>query len=144
MEISLTTPAVIFPAITLLLLAYSNRFSALAKLIRSFSEKEQKHADVVIEVQIKNFQTRLYIIQAMEFFGILALLASVISMIFLYWECLFWGKMFFLMAIVSVAVSLLFALSEVILSTKALHIELKAKVGKKLPVKSLFSNLFRR
>ena len=142
MEISLTTPAVIFPAITLLLLAYSNRFSALSKLIRHFSQEEQKHPNAVIEAQMRNFHMRLHLIQFMEFFGILALLCSVVSIILLYFECVFLGIGVFLLAIISVLISLIFALSEVIISTKALHIQLRAKVGDRIKMKGFFARFY--
>ena len=39
MELSINTPALLFPAITLLMLAYTNRFLALASLVRSLHDE---------------------------------------------------------------------------------------------------------
>lgn len=45
MEISLTTPALLFPAISLLLLAYTNRFLTLAGLIRNLYKLYKEQPD---------------------------------------------------------------------------------------------------
>jgi len=103
--------------------------SSLTKLIRALATEEQKHPSHIIEAQIKNFHTRLHFIQIMEASGIVALLLSISSTLALYLDCQLTGKVLFLSAIGAVFVSLSFALLEVIISTKALHIELHAKLG---------------
>ena len=42
MEITFNTPALLFPAISLLLLAYTNRYLALANLIRKLHDEYMK------------------------------------------------------------------------------------------------------
>lgn len=66
MHVSLTTPALLFPAISLLLLAYTNRFFALAALIRQLSSGDKPvHQD-----QIKNLSQRIRIIRRMQEAGV--------------------------------------------------------------------------
>ena len=62
MEISLTTPALLFPAISLLLLAYTNRFLALANLIRNLHGRYMNEKDVNIKAQITNLKKRVILI----------------------------------------------------------------------------------
>jgi hypothetical protein len=52
MELNLTTPALLFPAVSLLLLAYTNRFLTLGTLIRSLHQRYQENSDVLLERQI--------------------------------------------------------------------------------------------
>ena len=87
MELSITTPALLFPAISLLMLAYTNRFLALANLIRNLNDKyrtdpNQKH----IVQQIRNLRTRIRLIRSMQSFGVLSFIFCVICMF-----CIFKG-----------------------------------------------------
>ena len=66
MEISLTTPALLFPAISLLLLAYTNRFLALANLIRNLHAKYMSEKDLKIKAQISNLKKRVILIRNMQ------------------------------------------------------------------------------
>jgi hypothetical protein len=74
MQISINTPALLFPAITLLMLAYTNRFLALATLIRNLHTKyKQVHEEKeVIKAQIKNLRTRLNLVKSMQACGIVS------------------------------------------------------------------------
>jgi Protein of unknown function (DUF2721). len=51
MEINLTTPALLFPAISLLLLAYTSRFLALAALMRELHVRYKTQPDPRIKGQ---------------------------------------------------------------------------------------------
>ncbi|NLD99070.1 MAG: DUF2721 domain-containing protein, partial [Fibrobacter sp.] len=66
MEITLSTPALLFPAISLLLLAYTNRFLALAALVRQLHGQYQQHPDDILFGQINNLRRRLKIIRNMQ------------------------------------------------------------------------------
>jgi len=125
MEISINTPALLFPAISLLMLAYTNRFLALASLIRNLHAKYKDHSNKegVIR-QIRNLRLRLRLIRLMQFFGILSLILCVGSMFFVYEQLPFWAKSFFALSLVAMLISLLLSLSEIQISTKALEIEL--------------------
>lgn len=73
MQISLTTPALLFPAISLLLLAYTNRFLALASLIRNLHARYMGEKDIKIKAQISNLRKRVILIRNMQLLGISSL-----------------------------------------------------------------------
>jgi len=125
MEITLTTPALLFPAISLLLLAYTNRFLAIASLIRQLHAKHLKNPEKgVIIGQIKNLRIRLYLIRNMQFFGVMSFFLCVVSMILIFRNNPLMGSYCFGVSLVVLLVSLVFSLREVQISTKALELEL--------------------
>ena len=86
MDINLTTPAVLFPAISLLLLAYTNRFLALASVIRKLQRRLQKAAPDFrgIRHQIENLLWRIRLVRNMQFCGVLSLLLCTVCMFLLF------------------------------------------------------------
>jgi len=130
MEISLNTPALLFPAISLLMLAYTNRFLALANLIRNLHGKYENHANKEsVYLQIRNLRLRLRLIRLMQWFGILSLFLCVLCMFFIYEEIGSWANIIFAASLVSMMISLFISLSEIQISTKALEIELSDMEG---------------
>ncbi len=122
---TLTTPSLLFPAITLLLLAYTNRFLSTATLIRQLHSKYSENPEKsVLKGQIKNLRTRLYLIRNMQFFGVLSFVGCVLSMAFIYWENVEAGSYFFAGSMLSLLLSLVISLREIQLSTRALDLEL--------------------
>lgn len=145
MEISINTPALLFPAISLLMLAYTNRFLALASLIRNLHSKYKDHADKEgVLQQIKNLRLRLRLIRRMQFFGVLSLLLCVGSMFFVYEQSSAWANFLFASSLVSMLVSLFLSLSEIRISTKALEIELSDMegLGDSSPIMDYLKNKF--
>jgi hypothetical protein len=127
MQISINTPALLFPAITLLMLAYTNRFLALATLIRSLhgkykQEQEDKH---LIKQQIKNLRRRLTLIKQMQASGISSFFCCVLCMMFFYLEHELWAYSIFGLSLGFLLLSLILSLNEIYISTNALEIELK-------------------
>ena len=82
---TITTPALLFPAISLLLLAYTNRFLAIASTIRQLHGKylENKKQPVIVG-QIKTLRNRLHLIKLMQIFGVLSFFLCVLSMILIF------------------------------------------------------------
>ena len=133
MQITLTTPALLFPAISLLLLAYTNRFLAIATLIRHLHKSYLDNPKSVLEGQLKNLRTRLFLIRAMQLFGVLSLLLCVLAMFFIYLTVGSWGSAIFGVSLVLLLISLIISVLEIQLSTKALDIELSdMELGRKL------------
>ena len=125
MDISISTPALLFPAITLLLLAYTNRFLAIATLIRSLHKNYKEHPDnKIIGAQLSNLRKRLNMIKLMQLFGIISLFLCITSMLTLFLGYELYGNYGFGISLLSMLVSLGFCLQEIIISTKALEIEL--------------------
>lgn len=125
MELTLNTPALLFPAITLLMLAYTNRFLGLASRIRTLHEQYIKdNTSKTILDQIRNIRTRLHMIRYMQFMGGLSFFLCVICMF-----CIFKGysaaaEGVFIASLLSLLVSLGILLWEIQISTKALELEL--------------------
>jgi Zn-dependent protease with chaperone function len=125
LEISLTTPALLFPAISLLLLAYTNRFLAIASIIRQLHAKYLQNKDGgLIEGQLKNLRTRLILIRVMQFFGVFSLFLCVLAMFFIYADFVKSGSLIFGVSLISLLISLFISLREIQLSTRALELEL--------------------
>lgn len=120
----LTTPALLFPAISLLLLAYTNRFLAIATIIRQLHKMYLDNPKSILEGQIKNLRTRLFLIRSMQFFGVLSFFLCVLSMIFIYQENASWGGYIFGVSLIALLISLAISLREIQLSTHALELEL--------------------
>ena len=127
MQISINTPALLFPAITLLMLAYTNRFLALATLIRNLSTKWKQFPEdrTIIHEQIRNLKRRLILIKQMQASGILSFFLCVLSMLMFYLEYEFWGVVSFGLSLLLLLLSLALSLNEIFISTRALEIELK-------------------
>jgi len=125
MEITINTPALLFPAISLLMLAYTNRFLALASLIRNLHSNYKNHTDKEgVLKQIKNLRLRLKLIRQMQLFGVLSLFLCVLSMFFVYERFNFWANFLFAFSLIAMLVSLFLSLYEIQISTRALEIEL--------------------
>jgi hypothetical protein len=86
MEISINTPALLFPAITLLMLAYTNRFLALSTLIRNLHGKYKQGLEdpEALRGQIKNLKRRMNLIRQMQASGVLSFFFCVLCMFFFY------------------------------------------------------------
>ena len=127
MQISINTPALLFPAITLLMLAYTNRFLGLATLIRSLNTKYKQNQEErpLVKEQIKNLRRRLTLIKQMQANGIISFFLCVLSMLFFYLELQMVAFIMFGLSLVFLLLSLALSLSEIYISTRALEIELR-------------------
>src|ERR687893_627537 len=105
MEITLTTPALLFPAISLLLLAYTNRFLALAALIRELHARYKANPDELIVRQIGNLRYRVILIRDMQAVGVASLLLCVLCMLVLFAGQIQIGKIIFGVSLVLLIVS---------------------------------------
>lgn len=124
MTIDLTTPALLFPAISLLLLAYTNRFLTIANLIRSLHSKYKQEPDVIILEQIKNLRLRVILIRNMQALGVLSLLLCVVCMFLLFGENQHAGQITFGISLILLILSLAFSVYEIQISIRALKIQL--------------------
>ena len=122
MEISITTPALLFPAISLLMLAYTNRFLTIATIIRNLHDRYKSDANDNLLGQIANLRYRVYLIRNMQIFGVLSLLFCVISMFALFAGWVSAGQWTFAIALVLMMVSMLISLRELQISVGALDL----------------------
>jgi len=125
MDLSITTPALLFPAISLMMLAYTNRFLALASLIRNLHAQYKKEpAEKHLIQQIRNLRARIRLIRSMQGFGVLSFLFCIVCMfsIFNGWDAA--SYIIFAASLLSFSISLIFSLTEIVLSMRALEVEL--------------------
>jgi hypothetical protein len=122
MEITLTTPALLFPAVSLLLLAYTNRFLTLATIIRSLYDRYHNDGDESLIPQIQNLRYRVYLIRNMQITGVLSLLLCVLSMFALFAGWVAAGQWSFGAALIMMIISLGLSLRELQISVGALDL----------------------
>ncbi|SHJ61255.1 Protein of unknown function [Maribacter aquivivus] len=125
MELTLGIPALLFPAISLTMLAYNARYLAIAALIRQLHQKYQETASQSVGLQVQKLRKRLTIIKNMQATAIVSFLLAVITMTLIYAEFTFWANLVFSISLFALMTSLILSLIEVQLSTKALEIQLK-------------------
>lgn len=124
MEINLTTPALLFPAISLILLAYTNRFLGLASVIRNLRDRYDDTHDPLISRQIESLRHRVVLIRNMQLFGASSLLLCIVCMgvLFAGWAAA--GKAIFIVSLLFMALSLAISIYEIQISVKALELNL--------------------
>ena len=123
--LDLTTPSLLFSAISLILLAYTNRFLSYASVVRALKEKHQQTHDPKDIAQIANLRKRLYLTRSMQILGILSVLLCVIAMFFIYVSWQVFAAWIFGIALLLLAASLCVCIWEINISVKALEIHLE-------------------
>jgi hypothetical protein len=124
MEITLTTPALLFPAVSLLLVAYTNRFLALGSRIRNLHAQYKSTPDIILSSQIIILRKRVVLIRNMQFLGVASLFLCVLCMFLLFGGELLIGKIIFGASLVFMLGSLGISLQEILISMQALNLEL--------------------
>lgn len=126
-EITINIPALLFPAITLLMLAYTNRFLALASLIRNLHTKYKQTGEerTIIRDQIRNLRRRLLLVKQMQASGIISFFLCVLCMLFIFLDYQLIAYSIFGLSLLFLLLSLALSLNEIFISTTALEIELK-------------------
>ncbi len=124
MILNLETPALLFSATSLILLAYTNRFLTIAQIIRGLKDSYDEKLSNHILLQIKNLNIRLTLIRYMQLFGVLSLFLSVFSMLFLFFKQHFIGIYLFVASLFCLLISLGISFWEINISIKALRLHL--------------------
>ncbi len=124
---TITTPSLLFPAISLLLLAYTNRFVVLTNVIRQLSNSTEETValQVLVRRQMDNLRLRIQVIRRMQAFGVLSFVLCTLSMFALLMQWSIAGQLLFANSLILLVISLLFSLYEVNISTEAINIELE-------------------
>jgi Protein of unknown function (DUF2721) len=125
MELTLTTPALLFSSISLIMLAYTNRFLAYANTIRNLHTAYKQDPSKIIKAQIVNLRKRLYLTRSMQIFGITSLLLCVLSMFFIYIQQEFIAVWIFGLALILLIISLALLIWEIQISVRALELHLQ-------------------
>lgn len=124
MDLNLATPALLFPAISLLLLAYTNRFLALAALIRDLQSRYRDSHETTLYRQIENLRRRVLLIRNMQVVGVGSLFTCVLCMLVLLAGWLLVAQTLFIGSLLLMLLSLALSLREIQISVEALHIQL--------------------
>ena len=124
MELTLATPALLFSAISLLLLAYTNRFLAIASLVRGLRDKYKANPNQILFGQIKNLRRRITLIRNMQIYGISSLLLCVVCMFLLYVNATSVAEIIFGVALILLILSLGLSVREIQISVRALNLHL--------------------
>jgi len=129
MDLGLTTPALLFPAISLLLLAYTNRFLTLANLIRELHKSYKANPDQIILAQISNLRYRVVLIRNMQVYGIASFFLCVLCMFVLFAGQELLGKLIFAVSLIALMASLGISFREIQVSVDALNYRLSDLEG---------------
>jgi Protein of unknown function (DUF2721) len=142
LEISINTPALLFPAITLLMLAYTNRFLSLASLVRKLHDEYHRgEKEKNILNQIKSIRSRLNLIRYMQGLGIMSFLCCVLCMYVIFRGWFQLAHFIFAASLIFLLASIIFSLIEINKSTKAIELELSDI--EELSKGNIFSDIFK-
>ena len=125
MEIDVTTPALLFLAISLLLLAYTNRFMGITKLIRQLRRKLNNKNYTQVNRQVANLKYRIKLIIWTQATGVVSLILCTLSMMSQFFAASLFGYICFGLSLVLMVISLILSLLEITISAKALNVELE-------------------
>jgi len=119
---SIGVPALLFPAISLLLLAYTNRYLGLSTVIRTLYSDYQKRPDPKIIQQLVNLRRRVRMIRSMQAMGVGSMLLCVLSMFFIYFGQQQVAHGLFGISLLIMVASLTMSILEIWISTDSLTI----------------------
>ena len=120
-QLTLTTPALLFSAISLIMLAYTNRFLAYAAVIRNLHDIYLQKKQTSLLRQIKNLKLRLNLTRWMQIFGISSLLFCVLTMFLIYVKQQMIAVYLFGFALILLIISLALLIKEIQISEQALQ-----------------------
>jgi hypothetical protein len=131
-ELTLITPTFLFSAISLLLLAYTNRFLSYAQLVRTLKDRYMEDQSALTLAQIANLRKRLYLTKNMQMLGVASLLLCVATMFLIYVGLQTISAYVFGLALLLLIISLTLSVLEIRISAKSLEIYLSnmEKAGK--------------
>jgi hypothetical protein len=125
MNLSIETPALLFSATSLILLAYTNRFLTIAQIVRGLKKSYEDNKNKSILLEIKNLNLRLKLIRWMQLFGVMCLFLSVFAMLLLFFNQQIISIYFFGASLLSLLISLAISFWEISISVHALKVHLE-------------------
>lgn len=143
LDIDINTPALLFPAITLLMLAYTNRFLSLASLVRKLhAEYHRGEKEKNILSQIKNIRSRLNLIRYMQGLGVVSFLCCVLCMYAIFRNWMELAHWIFAASLLFLLLSIILSLLEINKSTRAIELELGDI--EELDKENIFTDIFKK
>lgn len=125
MNMTIATPALLFPAISVLFLAYANRFLAIAKRIRELHDRFNKTRNPLTQKQIESLKKRIRLIITMQLLAVTGIISCVVSIGLVFFGLQLAANYAFSLSILLIVLSLLTSMRELLISTKALNLELE-------------------
>ncbi|MDT8424861.1 MAG: DUF2721 domain-containing protein [Methyloprofundus sp.] len=125
MEVTITTPALLFPAISVLFLAYANRYLAIAKRTRELHSLYNKTQSFFAKKQVESLRKRIRLIIAMQLFAVMGIICCVLTMGLVFFGLQLMATYAFLIGMLLIVFSLLISMWELMISTQSLNIELE-------------------
>ena len=123
-ELTLITPTFLFSAVSLILLAYTNRFLSYAQLVRNLKDKYMLDRSAITKAQIMNLKLRLKLTKYMQMFGVMSLLLCVATMFLIYLGTQLIAAYIFALALLLLIISLALSAWEIQISVKSLKLHL--------------------
>lgn len=123
-ELTLTTPSILFSAISLIMLAYTNRFLAYAQVVRNLKEQHDRNPTPITQRQIENLRKRLYLSRSMQIFGVASLFLCVVCTFLIYVGFPVAAMWTFGAALVLLIISLGISIQELRISVRSLEVHL--------------------
>lgn len=124
MQIEITTPAILFPATTLILLAYTAKLIQTGSLMRALKNKAVENCSPKLLQEMKNLRKRVYLIKNMQVCGVTCLFFASLCMLMLFANLVIPARICFGISLLMLLISLFFCFREIQISTKALNVEL--------------------
>ena len=134
MTLHIETPALLFSATSLILLAYTNRFLTVATIVRGLKKTYKEKENKMILLEIKNLNLRLTLIRYMQMAGVMSLFLSVFTMLLLFLDQQLFGIYLFGFSLLSLLISLGLSFWEINISVDALRLHLSDIVEKETKV----------
>ena len=131
MNLTIETPALLFSATSLILLAYTNRFLTIAAIIRGLKKSYDEKESATTLLEIKNLNLRLTLIRYMQMFGVLCLFLSVFAMLLLFLKLVLFGIYLFGLSLLCLLISLGISFWEISISVTALRLHLSGLIDEK-------------
>lgn len=125
MEFTFSTPALLFPAISLLFISYTNRFISYADLVRRLHERWRTDGSPALQMQIENLHHRIGLIRNMQVSGAVSLLLAVVCMVLLFFDLILAAEVVFILSLALLSASMAFLVVEVSISIRALNLQLQ-------------------
>lgn len=124
MHIDVNTPSILFPAISLLLLAFTNRFLALASLVRHLHDRYKAEPDPVVLAQIGNLRNRLLLIRDMQACGVISLSVCILCIVLALMGLQQAALIAFVSSLLMMFLALALSLREILISCRAVETHL--------------------
>ena len=124
MELTLTSPSLLFPTVSLLMVAFTNRFLKVASRIRELHKTYKNSPNENIKEQIRSLRIRVYLIRNMQALGISSLFLCVLCMFLLFAGKIWLGKIVFAISLIILMAALALSFREIQISVQALNLAL--------------------